>query len=50
MGAARAGAQAVWFAPVDQRALPRGVVSARDATELRSVLLEDFGLGLENRA
>ncbi|HEY4105422.1 MAG TPA: HAD family hydrolase [Polyangiaceae bacterium] len=49
MGAHRAGAQAVWFAPVDQRALPRGVVSARDAQELRQVLVQDFGLELERQ-
>jgi HAD superfamily hydrolase (TIGR01549 family) len=46
IGAHNAGAQAVWFDPSDERALPDRVVSCRDATELRHALQKDFGLAL----
>jgi HAD superfamily hydrolase (TIGR01509 family) len=43
LGARAAGAQAIWFSPSDDRQLPAGVVSCRDAGELRRALL-DLGL------
>jgi HAD superfamily hydrolase (TIGR01509 family) len=46
IGARNAGAQAVWFAPSDERALPEGVVACHDAAELRRALERDFGLSL----
>jgi putative hydrolase of the HAD superfamily len=46
IGARNAGAQAVWFAPSDDRALPEGVVKCRDAAELRRALVHDFNLPL----
>jgi len=44
MGARAAGAQAIWYAPSDDRALPEGVVACRDAAELRRAL-RGFGVG-----
>jgi len=44
MGARAAGADAVWYAPTDERALPEGVVACRNAGELRRAL-RDFGVG-----
>jgi HAD superfamily hydrolase (TIGR01509 family) len=44
IGALSAGAQAIWFAPSDERPLPAGVVACRDARELRRALEQDFGL------
>jgi len=38
MGARAAGAQAIWYAPTDDRALPEGVVACRTADELREAL------------
>ena len=46
IGARNAGAQAIWFAPTDDRALPPGVVACRDAPELRHALTHHFGLSL----
>jgi putative hydrolase of the HAD superfamily len=46
MGARNVGARAVWFAPLDQRSLPDGVVACRDARELRQALVQSFGLAL----
>jgi len=46
IGARNAGAQAIWFAPTDDRPLPDGVASCRNAAELRQVLQETFGLAL----
>ena len=46
IGALDAGAQAIWFAPSDERALPAGVVACRTAAELRHALRENFGLPL----
>jgi len=43
MGARAAGAQAIWYAPTDDRALPEGVVACRDAAELRQAL-KNFGI------
>lgn len=43
LGARAAGAQAIWFAPSDDRALPSGVVACRDASELGRALT-NFGL------
>ncbi len=43
LGARAAGAQAIWYAPTDDRALPEGVVACRDASELR-VALRNFGV------
>jgi FMN phosphatase YigB (HAD superfamily) len=42
MGARAAGAEAVWFSPTDDRALPEKVVASADATQLRAVL-QAFG-------
>jgi HAD superfamily hydrolase (TIGR01549 family) len=44
LGARAAGAQAIWYAPTDDRALPEGVVACRNAAELRQAL-RDFGVG-----
>jgi putative hydrolase of the HAD superfamily len=44
LGARAAGAQAVWYAPTDERALPEGVVACRNAGELREAL-RNFGVG-----
>ncbi|HEY3253311.1 MAG TPA: HAD-IA family hydrolase [Polyangiaceae bacterium] len=44
IGARAAGAQAIWFAPTDERALPEGVVACRNAGELRQAL-QAFGVG-----
>jgi putative hydrolase of the HAD superfamily len=38
VGALGVGARAIWFAPTDDRVLPEGVRSARDAGELRAAL------------
>jgi len=38
MGARAAGAQAIWFAPTDHRALPDGVLACGNAEELRQAL------------
>lgn len=46
MGARNVGARAVWFAPLDQRPLPGGVVACCDAGELRQALVQSFGLAL----
>jgi HAD superfamily hydrolase (TIGR01509 family) len=46
IGARKAGAQAVWFAPSDDRVLPDGVVACRNAAELRHALQANFGLSL----
>ena len=46
IGARNAGAQAVWFAPTDDRALPDGVVACRTAPELHHALQTNFGLAL----
>jgi putative hydrolase of the HAD superfamily len=46
IGARSAGAQAIWFAPTDDRALPSGVVACRNAPELRHALTLNFGLSL----
>ncbi len=43
IGARDAGAQAIWFSPTDDRALPLGVVACRDASETRHAL-RDFGI------
>ncbi len=43
VGALGVGARAVWFAPSDDRALPEGVLRARDAAEVRAALTR-FGL------
>ena len=43
LGACAVGAQAVWYAPTDDRALPEGVVACRDADELRQAL-KQFGV------
>ncbi|HEY1536664.1 MAG TPA: HAD-IA family hydrolase [Polyangiaceae bacterium] len=43
IGAREAGAQAIWFSPTDDRALPLGVVACRDASETRQAL-RDFGI------
>ncbi len=43
LGARAAGAEAVWFSPVDARALPQKVVACRDASALRATL-QAFGL------
>jgi putative hydrolase of the HAD superfamily len=45
-GARMAGAQAIWFDPTDDRALPQGVVACRNAGELRHALTRNFGLPL----
>ncbi|MEI9941432.1 MAG: HAD family hydrolase [Pseudomonadota bacterium] len=44
IGARAAGAQAIWYAPTDDRALPEGVIACRNAGELRQALRE-FGVG-----
>jgi len=44
LGALGAGAQAIWYAPTDDRALPEGVLACRNAQELRRAL-RDFGVG-----
>ena len=44
MGARAAGAQAIWYAPTDDRALPEGVLACRNADELR-LALRDLGVG-----
>ena len=44
LGARAAGAQAIWYAPIDARALPDGVVACRNADELRAAL-RTFGVG-----
>ncbi|HET7541069.1 MAG TPA: HAD family hydrolase [Polyangiaceae bacterium] len=44
LGARAAGAQAIWYAPTDERALPEGVVACRSASELRDAL-RNFGVG-----
>ena len=46
IGARNAGAQAIWFSPSDERALPEGVVACRTASELRRALHKNFGLPL----
>jgi putative hydrolase of the HAD superfamily len=46
MGARNAGARAVWFAPLDERPLPSGVVACRDARELRQALVQNFEIAL----
>ena len=43
LGAHAAGAQAIWYAPTDDRRLPEGVVACRNADELR-VALRTFGV------
>ncbi len=43
LGARAAGAEAVWFSPVDDRALPEKVVACSDAASLRAVF-QAFGL------
>ena len=43
IGACKAGAQAIWFSPTDDRALVPGVVACRDAGETRRALT-DFGI------
>jgi len=43
LGARAAGAQAVWYAPTDDRSLPEGVVACRNAAELRAAL-RTFGV------
>ena len=43
LGARAVGAQAVWYAPTDDRALPEGVVACRNADELRHAL-NHFGV------
>jgi putative hydrolase of the HAD superfamily len=43
LGARAVGAQAVWYAPTDDRALPDGVVACRNADELRQAL-KHFGV------
>jgi HAD superfamily hydrolase (TIGR01549 family) len=43
IGAHEAGAQAIWFSPTDDRALPHGVLACRDADETRRAL-RDFGI------
>jgi len=43
MGARAVGAQAVWYAPTDDRALPEGVLACRNAGELRHAL-RDLGV------
>lgn len=44
IGARAAGADAIWYAPTDDRALPEGVVACRNAAELRQAL-RNFGVG-----
>jgi HAD superfamily hydrolase (TIGR01509 family) len=44
IGAIEAGAQAIWFAPTDDRALPEGVLACRDAHETGRAL-RNFGIG-----
>ncbi|HYP78444.1 MAG TPA: HAD family hydrolase [Polyangiaceae bacterium] len=44
MGARAAGAQAIWYAPTDDRALPEGVIACRNAEDLRQAL-RTFGVG-----
>jgi len=44
MGARAVGAQAIWYAPTDDRALPEGVFSCRNAGELRQAL-QGLGVG-----
>ena len=44
LGARAAGAQAVWYAPTDERVLPEGVVACRNAAELRQAL-SDWAVG-----
>ena len=43
LGARAAGAEAVWFSPVDDRALPEKVVACADASALRAAF-QTFGL------
>ncbi|HYP97191.1 MAG TPA: HAD family hydrolase [Polyangiaceae bacterium] len=43
LGARAVGAQAVWYAPTDDRQLPEGVVACRNADELRRAL-QGFGV------
>lgn len=43
VGALGVGARAIWFAPSDDRALPAGVLRARDAAEVKAALTR-FGL------
>ena len=43
IGAREAGAQAIWFSPTDDRALPLGVIACLDARETRQAL-RDFGI------
>ncbi|MET0789914.1 MAG: HAD-IA family hydrolase [Polyangiaceae bacterium] len=43
LGARAAGAEAVWFSPTDERALPEKVLACADATALRTTL-QAFGL------
>lgn len=38
LGARAVGAQAIWYAPTDDRALPEGVVACSNALELRQAL------------
>jgi putative hydrolase of the HAD superfamily len=42
LGARDASAQAIWYAPTDDRALPAGVIACRNAGELREAL-KGFG-------
>jgi HAD superfamily hydrolase (TIGR01509 family) len=42
LGARAVGAQAIWYAPSDDRALPEGVLACRNAGELRQAL-QGFG-------
>ncbi|HEY0464795.1 MAG TPA: HAD-IA family hydrolase, partial [Polyangiaceae bacterium] len=44
LGARAAGAQAIWYMPIDERALPEGVLASRNADELRQAL-QQFGIG-----
>jgi HAD superfamily hydrolase (TIGR01509 family) len=47
LGAREAGAMAIWFAPVDERELPPGVLACHDAGELRRAFSQ---LGLMDSA